>query len=173
MTTVRAPRSANVGTGRQDVVWPVAIVGLLVIVAVVVLLLVLDKNDPGDTRAYVPLATVFDRRIEQIVSDPKTDAQTKEWAKRIKVDADAGKLDRMEGLGALKDVATSETSKQKIGRLRDEFCASLTQMIEDPQMPEELKGIFVEARQNVFDSSDEEFERVIAEMESLRKRFDY
>lgn len=161
------------GSGNQGVVWPVAIMGLLLVVGTIVFALVLKKNDPGDTRAYVPMTIVFDRRIEQIVADPKTDAQTKDWAKLVKSDVDQGRLDVLEGLDALKNVATSETREQKIARLRDESCARFTVMIEDPQMPEELKELFVEARRNVFDMSDAEFERADAEMESLMNRFDY
>jgi hypothetical protein len=173
LTTVLAPKSVNVGKGNQGIVWPVAIVGLLVIAAVIVFMFVADKNDPGDTRAYVPMETVFARRIEQIVLDPKTDAQTKEWAKRIRADTDAGKLDMREGLDALKNVATSETRAQRIQRQRDELCASFTLMIEDPSMPEELKGLFMDARRNIFDSSDDDFEKANTEMESLMNRFDY
>lgn len=154
-------------------VWPIAIVGLLAVVAIVVVLLVIKKNDPGDTRAYVPLATVFDQRIQQIVDDPKPDAQTKAWAKRVNAEAEAGKLDRMEGLEALKDVETTESREQRIARLRNELCAQFTAVIEDPEMPSEFKELFVEARRNVFDMTDEEFEDANSEMESLKNRFDY
>ena len=160
-------------SANQGIVWPIAIGGIFLIVAVLVALLVMDKNDPGDTRAYVPMATVFDRRIEQIVSDPKTDTQTKDWAKRIKAEAEAGKLDRGEGLDALKKVVTSETKPQRIQRLRDELCARFTVVIEDPGLPEELKEVFVEARRNVFDMEDGEFERANAQMESLMDRYEY
>ena len=173
MTTVLAPRSANVGRSNQGVVWPIAIVGFLVIVATIVFLFVLDKNDPGDTREYASMTAVFDKRIEQIAADPKCDAQTKEWAKRIKFDADAGKLDRVEGLNALKNVATSETSEQRTKRLKDELCAKFSAMIDDPAMPEELKEIFVDMRRNVYDMSDEEFAAANEEMESFMYRYEY
>ena len=172
LTTVRAPRSAASRAG-QGVVWPVAIVGILVIVAIVVFMLVIDKNDPGDTRHYATLQTVFDKRIEQIIADPKCDAQTKEWAKRIKTDADAGKLERAEGLNALKNVATSETSEQRTKRLKDELCAKFSALIDDPTLPEEFKEIFVDARRNVYDMSDEEFAAANEEMESFLYRYEY
>ena len=143
------------------------------IVATIVFLFVLDKNDPGDTREYASMTAVFDKRIEQIAADPKCDAQTKEWAKRIKFDADAGKLDRVEGLNALKNVATSETSEQRTKRLKDELCAKFSAMIDDPAMPEELKEIFVDMRRNVYDMSDEEFAAANEEMESFMYRYEY
>ena len=171
LTIVRAPRTALSSSRGGGVIWPIVAVGFALFVGLIVWILALQKHDPGDTRKYATLEAVLDRRIQQVLTDPKVEPHVKDMARRIKVEAAEGKLDRLDALEAFKDVKTSETAAQMNKRLHQEVCARLTAHIEDPALPDEVKDLFIQTRRDIYDVSDEEFAKANSEMENFMSRF--